>query len=329
MPLTAIILAGGKSTRMKTKRPKPLHEICGKPMLTYILRACYAAGCERILCVVGNGKDEIMAAFGEDKRVHFVEQAEQLGTGHAAQMCVPELKKQQGGDVIILAGDVPLVRGEVLTTLLRVHKEEHASASMATAMLDDPTGYGRIVRDEHGRFVEIVEQVDATPKQKDIKEVFPSFYCVKMEDLLFALSRLKNDNKKHEFYLTDIYAILKKAEKHVVAVQAASYEDVLAPNTRQQLAEADIVMQERIQRHLRENGVTIVSPLNTYIEDGVSIGPDTVIQPFSFVGRDSSIGGECTIGPFASLPRESLVPEGTTISGNISNETTALAQSSG
>src|SRR5205823_14952935 len=105
MSLTAIILAGGKSTRMKTKRPKPLHEICGKPMLTYILRACYAAGCERILCVVGNGKDEIMAAFGDDKRVHFVEQAEQLGTGHAAQMCVPELKKQQGGDVIMLAAD--------------------------------------------------------------------------------------------------------------------------------------------------------------------------------------------------------------------------------
>lgn len=230
---------------------------------------------------------------------------------------------------MILAGDVPLVRGDVLTTLLRVHREEHASASMATAMLDDPTGYGRIVRDEHGRFVAIVEQVDATPKQKDIKEVFPSFYCVKVDELLLALSRLKNDNKKHEFYLTDIYAILKKAEKHVVAVQAASYEDVLAPNTRQQLAEADIVMQERIQRHHREHGVTIVSPMGSYVEDGVSIGADTVIQPFSFVGRDSSIGADCTIGPFACIPRESIVPEGTTISGNVNGETTSLLASPG
>lgn len=311
---------------MKTKRPKPLHEICGRPMLTYILRACYAAGCERILCVVGNGKEEIMAAFSKDKRVHFVEQAEQLGTGHAAQMCIPELQKHHG-DVVMLAGDVPLVRGDVLTTLLRVHREEHAAASMATAMLDDPTGYGRIIRDEHGRFMEIVEQVDATPKQKDIKEVFPSFYCVKIDELLFALSRLKNDNKKHEFYLTDIYAILKKAQKHVVAVQAATYEDVLAPNTRQQLCEADIVMQERIQRHHREHGVTIVSPLNTYIEDGVTIGTDTVIQPFSFIGRDSTIGSDCVIGPHASIPRQSILREGATVAGNVSSETAALAPS--
>lgn len=328
MSLTAIILAAGKSTRMKSKRPKGLHEICGRPMLHYILRACYEAGVTRILMVVGHGKDEIIAAFGEDRRIHFVEQIEQLGTGHAAKVCESELKKLHG-DVFILAGDVPLVRSEVLTTLQRAHHDERAAASMATAILDDPTGYGRIVRDEQGSFVEIVEQIDCTPEQREIGEVFPSYYCVKVEELLFALSRLKNDNKKHEYYLTDVYGILRAAGKKVVAVQAATFEDVVAPNNRQQLADADLVMQDRIQRRHRESGVTIVTSESAYIEDGATIGADTVIQPFVFIGRDSSIGADCTIGPFTSIPRNSIVPDGTTISGNISTETTVLSQSQG
>jgi bifunctional UDP-N-acetylglucosamine pyrophosphorylase/glucosamine-1-phosphate N-acetyltransferase len=260
---------------------------------------------------VGYAKDEIIAAFGSDKRISFVEQTEQLGTGHAAHVCEGELKKH-GGDVFILAGDVPLTRAQVLKTLYDTHKSEHAAASMATAVLDDPTGYGRIIRDKAGEFVEIIEQLDATPEQREIKEVFPSYYCAKVDELLFALSKLKNDNKKGEYYLTDIFAILRKAGKKVVAVQAVTGEDVTAPNTRQQLAEADAMMQERIQRAFRENGVTI--------------GPDSIVQPFSFIGRGSSIGAECTIGPFAVVPRESIVPEGTTIAGNISPETATLLQ---
>jgi bifunctional UDP-N-acetylglucosamine pyrophosphorylase/glucosamine-1-phosphate N-acetyltransferase len=326
MSLTAIILAAGKSTRMKSKRPKALHEVCGKPMLHYILQGCYDAGVSRAIVVVGHGKDEVIAAFEGDKRIAFVEQTEQLGTGHAARVCVPELQKVQG-DVFVLAGDTPLIRGEVLTTLLRQHREEHAAGSMATAMLEDPTGYGRIIRDGNGDFIEIIEQLDATPEQREIREVFPSYYCLKVDELIFALSQLKNENKKGEYYLTDIYGILRKAGKKVVAVQAATYEDVLAPNTRQQLAEADSVMQQRIQRALLENGVSIVSPINTYIESGATIGPDTIIEPFTFIGRDSSIGAECCIGPFASVPREGIVREGTTIAGNISEQTTIFSQS--
>lgn len=325
MSLTAVILAAGKSTRMKSKKPKALHEVCGKPMVEYILRACYDAGVTRVIMVVGHGKDEVIDRFSGDERITFVEQTEQLGTGHAVRVCVPELQKVKG-DVFILAGDVPLVRGEVLGTLLNSHRFEHANASMATAVLDDPTGYGRIVRDGEGNFVEIVEQLDATPEQRDIKEVFPSYYCLKVDDLLYSLSQLKNENKKSEYYLTDIYAILRDAGRKIVAVQVATYEDVLAPNTRQQLAEADEVMQDRIQRKLRDGGVTIVSPVNTYIEAGVTIGPDTVLQPFTFIGRDTSVGSDCVIGPFASVPRESIVPEGTTVSGNISYENTMLGQ---
>jgi len=315
MSLTAIILAAGKSTRMKSKRPKPLHEICGKPMLGWILDACFAADVTRALVVVGYGKEEVMAQFGQDRRVEFVDQTEQLGTGHAAKMCQPHLRGH-GGDVLLLAGDTPLIRAEVLRTLLRAHREARAVATMATAILDDPTGYGRVVRSKEGEFLQIVEQLDCTPEQRDIHEVFPSLYCLKTEELLWALSKLTNDNKKGEYYLTDIYAILRNAGKKVVAIQAAAAEDILAPNTRQQMAEADAVMQERIQRKLRDEGATIVSSAGTYIEANVSIGPDTVVEPFTFIGRDSTVGADCVIGPFASLPRSSLVPEGARVTGN-------------
>jgi bifunctional UDP-N-acetylglucosamine pyrophosphorylase/glucosamine-1-phosphate N-acetyltransferase len=312
----AIILAAGKSTRIKSKKPKALHEVCGKPMLQFVLDACYDAGCQRVLVVVGHGKDEVMAYFAHDRRIEWVEQTEQLGTGHAARMCERQLKGDQG-DVFILTGDGPLIRGEVLRTLLRAHRDERAAASMATAILDDPTGYGRVVRDADGQFLQIIEQADASPEQREIKEVFPSYYCLRAEDLLLALSKLKNENKKGEYYLTDIYAILRSAGRKVVAVQAVAADEVLGVNDRNQLATIDAIMQDRIQRDLRTAGVTIVSGINTYIEAGVNIGPDTIVQPFTFIGRDSSIGPDCVIGPFACLPSESIVPEGSAISSNV------------
>jgi bifunctional UDP-N-acetylglucosamine pyrophosphorylase/glucosamine-1-phosphate N-acetyltransferase len=329
MSLTAIILAAGKSTRLKSKLPKALHEVCGRPMLQWVLDACYDAGVDRVLVVVGHGKDEIVARFGGDRRIHWVEQTEQLGTGHAARMCESELKKAHGGDAFILAGDGPLIRGEVLRTLRQAHKDERAAASMATAVLDDPTGYGRIVRDEKGEFVAIVEHADATAEQREIREVFPSYYCLRVEDLLHGLSKLSNTtNKKGEYYLTDVYGILRNAGRKVIAVQAVTQEDVLSVNTRQQLADVVLVMQDRIQRQFRDAGVTIVSGASTYIEAGVTIGADTVVQPFSFIGRGAAIGPDCTIGPFACVPRESIVPEGTTVAGNVSSEAATLERGS-
>jgi bifunctional UDP-N-acetylglucosamine pyrophosphorylase/glucosamine-1-phosphate N-acetyltransferase len=279
-----------------------------------------------VLIVVGYGKDEIIAQFGYDERITFVEQTEQLGTGHAVRVCEPELRKMHGGDVFILAGDVPLIRAEVLRTLRQAHGDEQAAASMATAILDDPTGYGRVIRDENGEFVEIVEQLDCTAEQREIREVFPSYYCVRVEELLFALSRLKNENKKSEYYLTDIYGILRAAGKKVVAVQAVTAEDVIAPNDREQLAEADACMQDRIHQQIRGAGVTIVTSAMTYVEAGTTVGSGSTIQPFTFIGRDSNIGPDCTIGPFAVIPRESLVPEGSTVAGNVSPENAVLTQ---
>lgn len=316
MSLTAIILAAGKSTRMKSKRSKVLHEVCGKPMLDFVLQACFGAGCQRVLVVVGYGKDEVIAEFAQDERIVWVEQTEQLGSGHAAKMAEPHLKDHHG-DVFILAGDGPLITDRVLLTLLKAHRDDRAAASMATAVLDDPFGYGRVIRDEAGEFVEIIEQADATDEQRAIREVFPSIYCVKSSELLFALSRLKNENKKNEYYLTDIYGILRAAGRNVTAVQAVTAEDVLAINSRDQLAQVDGIMQDRIQRKLLESGVTIESGVNTYVEAGVSVGQDTTIRPFTFIGRDASIGADCVIGPFACVPRGGIVPEGTTVAGKV------------
>jgi bifunctional UDP-N-acetylglucosamine pyrophosphorylase/glucosamine-1-phosphate N-acetyltransferase len=317
MPLSAIILAAGKSTRMKSNKPKVLHEVCGKPMLHYVLQACYSAGVDRVMVVVGYAKDEVIARFQHDDRIRWIEQTEQLGTGHAAKMCEAELKKHPTDDVFTLTGDGPMIRGEILRTLHDAHRADHAAASMATAVLDDPFGYGRVVRDAEGNFLDIIEQIDCTPEQRDIKEVFPSYYCLKSSELLHALSKLKNENRKGEYYLTDVYGILRREGKKITAVQAVAPEDVLAVNTRQQLADVDEAMQERIQRQLFESGVSIVSPMNTYVQAGSSIGADTTIEPFTLIGCDCEIGPRCTIGPFAALPPESIVPEGTTVAGDV------------
>ena len=323
MPPTAIILAAGKSTRMRSARPKPLHEVCGRPMLAYVLRACYEAGCERVVVVVGHGKDEVTARFADDERIRFVEQVEQLGTGHAARACEAELADHDG-DVFILTADGPLIRGEVLTTLLRAHQDDVADASMATAILDDPTGYGRIIRDEAGEFIEIVEQADATDAQREIREVFPSYYCVKADALRFALGRITNRNKKGEYYLTDLYGVLRQAGRRVLAVQAVTAEDSLAVNDRAQQAEVDAIMQDRIHRRLRADGVTIVSSASVYVEDGAVVGRDTTLYPFTFVGRDANVGHDCAVGPFGAVPRGAIVPDGSTVAGNATPDTATV-----
>jgi bifunctional UDP-N-acetylglucosamine pyrophosphorylase / glucosamine-1-phosphate N-acetyltransferase len=313
MGQTAIILAAGKSTRMKSVRPKPLHEVCGRPMLDYILQACYGAGCDRILLVVGHGKEDVKATFGGDGRISFVEQVEQLGTGHAARMCVPHLEKHPNDDVFILAGDGPLIRTEILQTLIETHRRTGASASMATAVLADPTGYGRVLRDTTGEFIRIIEQVDATADQKAIREVFPSYYCFKGSALLWSLGQLKNDNAKKEFYLTDTYGHLRSRGDRVEAIPAVGEDDVLGVNTREQLAYVDGIMQRRIQRALMESGVSIISPATTYIESGVSVGVETAIYPNTFIGRDSAIGEDCVIGPGSVLGRGSVVKSGSVV----------------
>ena len=313
MSSLAVILAAGRSTRMRSGLPKPLHEVAGKPMLGHILSACWDAGIEQAVVVVGHGKEAITAKF-RDTRIQFVEQAEQLGTGHAVQVCLPALEGlADDADVTILAGDLPLVTGDILRTIRQAHEGERADATMGTAVVDDPTGYGRVIRDESGEFDRIVEQADGSPEELAVREVFPSLYCVRADALRLGLSKLTNDNAKNEYYLTDIYAILKREGKKVLAVEAVTAEDIVAPNDRAALAEAEAAMQDRIHEAHRKNGVTIVSGANTHIEADAKIGQDTTIHPFSHIGRAARIGRNCTVGPFARVPRDGVVGDGESV----------------
>ena len=317
MPLTAVILAAGKSTRMRSVTPKPLHEVCGRAMLAYILDAAYDAGATRCVVVVGHGKEAVVDAFGGDDRVRFVEQKEQLGTGHAVKVAVPELPDE--GDVVVLAGDLPLIRGESLRALLDGHREADADLSLATAEVPDPFGYGRVIRDGEGgegAFVKIIEQLDATPQEAAVREVFPSITLGRVPAMVEALGRLSNDNAKGEFYFTDVFELCQQHGGRVAAVKCVEADDIVAPNTRGQLAVADAVMQARIRAALHEGGVSIPMPSAVYVEHGATVGGDSTLLPFTFVGRGARIGSNCTVGPFAHVAAGAIVRDGEAISGN-------------
>lgn len=242
----AIILAAGKGTRMGGDLPKVVHEVAGKPMIHWVVKACQDAGVQRCIVVVGYKGDLVRQALAGVQGVEYVEQTQQLGTGHAARMAQPLLADQPEADVFVLAGDGPLIRSETLTQLLALHHSRGASATLATAVLDDPSGYGRVVRDSRNNFSAIVEQKDATTEQLAIREVNPSYYCFVVGDLFKALGQVRNDNRQNEYYLTDVPALLKAQGRVVSVIDAVPAEDVLSINTPVQLAEVDSVLRARL-----------------------------------------------------------------------------------
>jgi bifunctional UDP-N-acetylglucosamine pyrophosphorylase/glucosamine-1-phosphate N-acetyltransferase len=304
--LAAVILAAGKSTRMVTDLPKVLHEVCGRPMLAYVVEACRKVGVQKILVVVGYRKDDVIAAFAGQDDIIWIEQTEQRGTGHAVMMCEDELRKGGWQDTLILCGDGPLISDAVLGTVVEKHRSENASATLATSVLPDPAGYGRIIRDAYGNLQGIVEQSDCTPEQKSIKEINPSYYCFRTDHLLDALHNVKPNNVKNEYYLTDALHIMIARGLKAVAITAVAPEDVISVNSRQQLSLVSKVMQDRIQDNLMSHGVTIVDPGNTWIDARAEIGQDTVIHPFTYIHGRVRIGKHCSVGPFAYL-REGTV----------------------
>ena len=300
-PTKAVILAAGKSTRMITDTPKVLHEICGRPMLAYVLDACRQAGASELIVVVGYRKEEILAAFQDEPGITWVTQTEERhGTGHAL-MCCREVLDGFEGNCLVLCGDGPLIRSEVVSQLLSKHTQERAAATLATATLEDPTGMGRIIRDEYGNFQGIVEHNDCTPEQLHITEINPSYYCFNTPSLFEALQQIRPDNKKHEYYLTDTLSLLLRAGHKVVAITAVKPGDVLSINSRHDLAAVGNVMKHRILGRLMDSGVTVVDPGNTYIDARARVGQDTVIHPFTYVSGKVIIGKNCSVGPFAYL----------------------------
>ncbi len=296
----AVVLAAGRSTRMVTDMPKVLHEVCGRPMLAYVVDALRAAGISRIICVVGYRKDDVINTFRGEPDVTFVEQAEQKGTGHAVMVC-REALADFDGNLVIIAGDMPLLRSETLELLVKTHKSQNSAVTLATAVLDNPTSYGRIVRDTYGNLEGIVEEADCTPEQQKIKEVNPSYYCFNSKLLFQALQQVRPNNVKGELYLTDALQILIKEGHRAVAITAVAAEDAMGINSRQDLAEVGRVMQNRIQRNLMTRGVTIVDPVNTWVDVRAQIGQDTVIYPFTYIHGRVKVGRHCSVGPFAYL----------------------------
>ncbi len=240
----AIILAAGKGTRMGGDLPKVVHEVAGEPMVRHVVRACRQAGVSRCVVVVGYKAELVREALADEPDCVFVEQTQQLGTGHAAQMAAP-LFEGVAVDVFVLAGDGPLIQGKTLARVLEMHRRSHAMATLATAVLDDATGYGRIVRNADGSFQAIVEQKDATPEQLAIREVNPSYYCFRSDALFASLADVRNDNAQGEYYITDVPGLLKRQGRTVTVVEAVPPADVLSINTPEQLAQVDAILRGR------------------------------------------------------------------------------------
>jgi bifunctional UDP-N-acetylglucosamine pyrophosphorylase/glucosamine-1-phosphate N-acetyltransferase len=309
----AIILAAGQSSRMNTRLPKVLHEVCGRPMLAYVLDACMQVEVERIYVVVGYGREQIVAHYGDSDDLVFVEQAEQKGTGHAVMCCGEHLAGFEG-QVLILCGDGPLIRAETLKTLTEKHTAEKSAATLATTILDDPGGYGRIIRDSYGNIQGIVEENDCTEQQRKIKEINPAYYCFENQVLKEALEQITPNNIKNEYYLTDVLSAIIARGHKVIAVTAVAPEDAMGVNSRAQLSKASKIMQERIQQRLMSSGVTIVDPPNTWIDARAEIGQDAVIEPFTYIHGKVRIGNNCRVGPFAYL-RDGTVLEDDVVLG--------------
>ena len=300
MERVAIIMAAGVSSRMNTQMAKVLHEVCGRPMLAYVLDACREVGVSKIYVVVGFSAEQVKERFGGADDIVWVRQEEQLGTANAV-LCCKEHLKDFAGETLVLCGDGPLIRAEILKTLIEKHEAEQSSATLATAVMNDPTGYGRIIRDAYGNIQGIIEDSDCTREQLAIKEVNPSYYLFNNKVLFEAIERVKPDNVKKEYYLTDAVSGITATGHKVVAVTAVRPEEAMGVNSRAELSVASKIMQRRIQRRLMETGVTIVDPANTWIDARAEIGQDTVIEPFTYIHGEVKIGQGCRIGPFAYL----------------------------
>jgi UDP-N-acetylglucosamine diphosphorylase/glucosamine-1-phosphate N-acetyltransferase len=244
-PLAAVILAAGKGTRMGGDLPKVLHEVAGKPMVHWVAQACREAGASPLIVVVGYQGDRVREAMAEHDDIVFVEQTEQLGTGHAVEVC-RDVMAALDGDAFVLAGDGPLIRARTLAAMVDRHATTVASGTLATAVLDDATGYGRIIRDENGRFEAIVEQRNASETQLQIDEVYPSYAIFDVADLLDMLEELPRDAVSGEYYLTEVPAMMRSRGKRVELVPGVPAEDILSINTPEQLAQVDAILQQRL-----------------------------------------------------------------------------------
>lgn len=322
--LKAIVLAAGEGTRMKSKKSKVLHKILNQTMLDYVLDAARSCGVSEVCVVVGHKADEVMGAVEGDD-ISFALQAERKGTGHAVMMADKIMADEQ--DILVLCGDTPLLQGETLQELVDCHRAEGNDVTVMSALLDDPTGYGRIIRNADGTFQKSVEQKDATDAERQAKEINTGVYLFHSNALKAALKELKNDNVQGEYYLPDCLELILSGGGRVGTRIARDPQEFFGVNSRVQLAEATALLQARINRGHMDNGVTIVDTRNTYISPSVMIGEDTVLLPGCILEGETVIGADCTIGPNCRITDVKMgdgvtMQSTTAVSSEIGNEAT-------
>lgn len=292
--VAALVLAAGKGTRMKSRLPKVLHKVGGKAMVERVLDTVNAVGVDRSVVIVGFGGEEVRAYLGD--RCEYVTQAEQKGTGHAVREANPVLGDFDG-TIVLMCGDTPLVTEDTIKALLKEHAATGAAATVLTAHMENPTGYGRIIRDEEGKVLRIVEQKDGTPDELAVQEINTGMYAFDSQKLWPCLAQLSDDNAQGELYITDVVGILVNAGERVSAYMTMDEDESLGVNSRVQLAEAERILRNRKLRELMDAGVTIIDPATTYVAPEVVVGSDTILHPGTILEGNTVIGKECEIGP--------------------------------
>ncbi len=323
-PLAAIVLAAGEGTRMKSSIPKVLHPLCGRPMVCHVIGALEQLELERIVVVVGHGADRVIKTLREDETgtpLEFVEQRVQRGTGDAVSVGLTVFPDEIDGegDIVVVPGDTPLLRAETLAALAQAHAQSGAAATVLTARLPDPTGYGRILRGKDGGVEQIIDHWDASPEEREIDEVNTSIYCFRHNLLAPALRRLSPENAQGEYYLTDVIAVLRQAGHKVIAMTAPETAEALGVNDRSQLAEAEGALRLRINARWMREGVTMADPSRTYIDAGVTLASEVSLLPGVVLEGRTQIGAGAVIGPDTRLT-DTIVGEGATVTYSVARE---------
>lgn len=309
----AVVLAAGQGTRMKSSLYKVLHPVCGKPMVEHVIDHIGEFGADRIVTIVGHGAEMVEEKLGT--KSEYVLQEVQAGTAHAVQQAEALLGELEG-TTLVVCGDTPLIRSETMQALIAHHNESGAKATILTAIAENPTGYGRIIRGSDGQVLRNIEQKDATDEERTVKEINTGTYCFDNRALFDTLKKVKNDNAQGEYYLPDVVGILQSENELVAAYIAEDFNETIGVNDRVVLAEAERVMRSRIAEMHMRNGVTIINPETTYISADAKIGRDTILQPGTMIEGNSIIGEDCKIGPNSQIV-DSVIGDGTTVHSSV------------